>query len=128
MRTFSTVALFARTQRGDPAFALRRMLLLEPLLKLKHVELAAPEFSKRFALTGADHGWLRRMFDHQVIDLIISTYAHQRFQISGGGPWLAFTIPQTRLKPEKWRGFLQDMSRIAIAVFERARADDTAAT
>jgi hypothetical protein len=123
--TFNTVALFASTQRRVPAFDLSRKLLLNPYSDL--VELSAPEFSKHFALIGADHDWLRRMFDRQVIDLIISTYARQNFQMSGGGPWLAFTIPQTRLKPEKWRGFLQDMSQIAIAVFERARAEDTAA-
>jgi hypothetical protein len=95
------------------------------------VELSAPEFSKRFALTGADYDWLPRMFDRQVIDLVISTYARQNFRLSGGGPWLTFTAVsstrQSRLKPDKWRGFLQDMSQIAIAVFERARAEDTAA-
>jgi len=123
--THSTVAVFASTQRRVPAFDLRRKLLLQPYSNL--VELSAPEFSKHFALIGADHDWLRRMFDRQVIDLILSTYARQHFQISGEGPWLAFTISQTRLKPEKWRGFLQDMSQIAIAVFARARAEDTAA-
>jgi hypothetical protein len=95
------------------------------------VKLSAPEFSKHFALTGANHDWLRRMFDRQVIDLIVSTYARQSFRLSGGGPWLTFTAVsstrQSRLKPKKWRAFLQDMTPIAIAVFERARAEDTAA-
>jgi hypothetical protein len=123
--TFGTVAVFASTQRRVPAFELNRKLLLNTYSDL--VELSAPEFSKHFALIGADHNWLRRMFDRQVIDLIISAYARQKFQISGGGPWLAFTIPQARLKPKKWRGFLQDVSPIASAIFERARAEHTAA-
>jgi hypothetical protein len=129
LRTFSTVVLFASTQRRVPAFELNRKLLLQPYSDL--VELSAPEFSKHFALIGTDHDWLRRMFDRQVIDLITSTFARQRFQISGGGSWLSFATAssahQSLLKPEKWRGFLQDMSQIAIAVFERARAEDTAA-
>jgi hypothetical protein len=128
----NTVAVFASTQRRVPAFDLSRKFLLQPNSTYSNlVELSAPEFSKHFALTGADHDWLRRMFDRQVIDLIVSTYARQKFQISGGGPWLAFNTAssdrQARLKPKKWRGFLQDVSQIASAIFERARAEDDAA-
>jgi hypothetical protein len=120
-----TVAVFASTQRRVPAFDLSRKLLLQPYSDL--VELSAPEFSKHFALVGADQDWLRRMFDRQVIDLIVSAYARERFQLSGGGPWLAFLARRSNLKPGKWPGFLQDMSQIALAVYERARAADTAA-
>lgn len=127
--TFHTVALFASTQRVVPSFDLRRKLLLQPYSN--RVELSAPEFSKHFALMGADHDWLRRMFDRQVIDLIASAYARQHFQLRGGGPWLAFmavtSTRQSRLKPQKWPGFIQDVSQIAAAVFERARAEHTAA-
>jgi hypothetical protein len=128
-RTFNTVVLFASTQRRVPAFVLNRKGFLQPYSDL--VELSAPEFSKHFALIGTDPNWLRRMFDRQVIDQVTSTYARQKFEMSGGGAWLSFATVssshQSLLKPEKWRGFLQEMSPLAIAVFERARAEDTAA-
>jgi hypothetical protein len=128
-RTFNTVVIFASTQRRVPAFDLNRKLLLQPYSNL--VELSAPEFAKHFALIGTEHNWLRRMFDRQVIDLVTSTYVRQHFQMSGGGAWLSFaTVSSSHrrlLKPAKWQGFLQEMCPIALAVFERARAEDTAA-
>jgi hypothetical protein len=126
--TRSTVVAFASTQRRVPAFDLSRKPLLQPNSTYSNlVELSAPEFSRRFALIGVDHNWLRRMFDRQVIDLIVSSYARRSFRLNGGGPWLVFVAQQRRIKPAKWQGFLQDMSQIASAVFERARAEDTAA-
>jgi len=124
----NTVAVFASTQRRVPAFDLSRKPWLQPNSTYSNlVELSAPEFSRHFALIGADQVWLRRMFDQQVIDLIVSTYARQNFRFNGGGPWLVFVAQQRKLKPAKLRSFLQDMSQIATAIFERARAEDTAA-
>ena len=59
--------------------------------------------------------------------MLISADAREKLHIIGGGPWLAFIASKSRLKPEKWRGFLQDMSPLAIAWFERAGVADTAA-
>jgi hypothetical protein len=127
-RTFGTAVLFASTQRRVPAFDLSRKPLLQPNSSYSNlVELSAPEFSRHFALIGADQNWLRRMFDRQVIDMIVSSYARVNFRLNGGGPWLVFVTQQRRLKPAKWQGFLQDVSQIALAIFERARAEDTAA-
>jgi len=120
-----TVAVFASAQRRLPPFGLSGKQWLPSLVK--HVELEAPEFSQHFALTGSDHEGLQRVFDQRVVDLLISTDAREKLGISGGGPWLVFLPPQRRLKPEKWRGFLQDMSQIAIALYERAGVADTAA-
>jgi hypothetical protein len=124
-RAHNTVAVFASTQRRLPTFDLSRKRLLQPYVNL--AELVDPEFSQHFALTGSDQEGLRRLFDQQVIDLIVSTNAREKLQFSGGGPWLVFLTPQSSLKPEKWRGFLQDMSQIAIALFERVWVADSAA-
>jgi hypothetical protein len=124
--TRNTIAVFASTQRRLPTFDLSRKLLLQPYVNL--VQLAAPEFSKHFILPGSDHVGLRRVFDQQVIDLIISTNAREKLQFSGGGPWLVFLALDRELKLKKWRGFLQDTSQIAIALFEHAAVADTAAT
>ncbi|MGA3327080.1 MAG: hypothetical protein ABSF45_21660 [Terriglobia bacterium] len=121
----NTMVVFSSTQRRLPTFDLSRKHWLPSLVK--HVELEAPEFSQHFALTGSDQEGLRRVFDQRVVDLLVSINAREKLQFSGGGTWLVFLAPQSSLKPEKWRGFLQDMSQIAIALFERAGVADTAA-
>lgn len=120
-----TVATFATPRNNLPKFVLKKKRLLSRLSSKKIEIDGNPEFSRRFALTGADAIATQTLFGPALAGFLASTKLEEKFLLEGGGQWLVLYREGQRLRPEQWRGFFEETSQIAIGFFQNCSGTET---
>jgi hypothetical protein len=118
-KVIQSVAAFCCADPKLPPFDLRdysfwNTLGLTHREDAKHIEFAAnPEFSKRFILMAGDEPSIDRIFSPQLRTYLISNYPQGNWHLEGVGQWLLLYQEQARVKPDEWKGFLDQTSQTA---------------
>lgn len=108
-----TVAAFQAPDRCFPSFSITTKGMatwLEPN-RLKIDE--GPAFSERFVVTGADQSAVRTLLGPSLCQYLATAQLPEKIVIEGAGPWLVFYRRSKSLRPERWKGFIDETSAIA---------------
>jgi hypothetical protein len=108
-----TVAAFAFPNSDFPRFSIAKSGFLSRRAPHKVEIEGNPEFSERFVVNSKEQAAIRELLNGTLIQSVVLARPSEKLVIEGAGQWLVLYRRGRRVRPERWKEFLDEASTIA---------------